>query len=43
LDFDEKTPKKKKSFAPGRIDSVQSYLKEIGRFLQLQPEKKRVV
>ncbi|HPD19744.1 MAG TPA: sigma-70 family RNA polymerase sigma factor [Candidatus Pacearchaeota archaeon] len=31
LDFDEKTPKKKKSFAPGRIDSVQSYLKEIGK------------
>jgi len=31
LDFEEKAVKKKKSFAIGRIDSVQSYLKEIGK------------
>lgn len=31
LDFDEKTPKKKKGFASGKIDSVQSYLREIGK------------
>ena len=31
LDFDEKASKKKKSFTSGRIDSVQSYLKEIGK------------
>jgi RNA polymerase primary sigma factor len=31
LDFDDKAIKKRKSFAVGRIDSVQSYLKEIGK------------
>lgn len=31
LDFEDKAVKKKKSFAIGRIDSVQSYLKEIGK------------
>ncbi len=31
LDFDEKAVKKKKSFSSARIDSVQSYLKEIGK------------
>ncbi len=31
LDFEEKAVKMKKSFAIGRIDSVQSYLKEIGK------------
>ncbi|MDD3170474.1 MAG: sigma-70 family RNA polymerase sigma factor [Candidatus Paceibacterota bacterium] len=31
LDFDEKAVKKKKSFSSAKIDSVQSYLKEIGK------------
>lgn len=31
LDFDEKAVKKKKSFSAAKIDSVQSYLKEIGK------------
>ena len=31
LDFDDKVIKKKKSFAAGKVDSVQSYLKEIGK------------
>jgi RNA polymerase primary sigma factor len=31
LDFNEKAVKKKKTFVSGRIDSVQSYLKEIGK------------
>jgi len=31
LDFDDKVLKKKKSFALNKVDSVQSYLKEIGK------------
>ncbi|MDD5696609.1 MAG: sigma-70 family RNA polymerase sigma factor [Candidatus Pacebacteria bacterium] len=41
LDFEEKAPKKKKSFSSGRIDSVQSYLKEIGKIAPITAREEK--
>jgi len=43
LDFEEKAVKKKKSFAIGRIDSVQSYLKEIGKISPITAREEKAL